>query len=268
MSITTSMTINWSDLYVAPLLQNIAREVRHIRVTSTDIYDKSQQTIINGVKDFSSDLSGLTFNIIPNEVDIESKTIKFSKVKRIELKAFPKILDFISSYSPYIYDFIQDQNIENVDIRIQKPIKYSPVNDNTISQCIEDFLSMKTLLENNDELYPIVFAALIQRFYQQNDNEFKLQMHPTLLKIRKYIDHVNNLFDVNVHILKNYELKLSQDTYSLRDRKFEFLDNNLFSITYPKMYEQNMEIKFLSYISCPDLKEKATNGKNNSNILL
>jgi len=264
---TTSEIVKWPTLYYPQELQSFLQEIKYLNVKETQIENDFQQTTITGDKGYSSSTQlDRQFTLIPNEVIIEKdRTITFNKTKTFDLLNFPQILKFIELQCSYIYDFIQEQNVKSVGVCISKNFRYS--NDlDSITSKINDFELIKNWLEsdiNHDEIQPFVFGALVQNFYQQDSNPFIVNTTSALSRIKTNIQHVNTLFDTNINLLKTYKIKPEIDACFRNGRKFEFFNNQILQTYIFGTYEQNMDIKFISYINCADLREKALNAQLN-----
>ena len=259
------VTVKWSDLFVPSSLQRFAIELKYMEVTDTQIDSEFQQTIVSGVKNYSTQtpLSG-QFELVPGEVNIgKDRSINFIKTKTFDLTNFPNILRFIETHCSYIKDFIQEQNAITVDLCILRNIRYSNDMD-SITAKLNDYQLTKTWLDREDNheiISPFILSAVIQNFYQQNSKPFNINITSALSRIKTEIEHVNSLIDKNIDLLKTYKIKPEIDVCIKDGRKFEFLNNIIFQTHNFNTYEQNIDIKFLSYISCSDLKEKAINAR-------
>jgi len=256
-----SITFKWSDLFTTDSLQNLISEIRYIQITDVQIDSDFQQTVINGIKTYgSSSPLEHQFELIPGEVNIEKdRTLTLIKTKIFDLSKFQNILGFIETNCSYIKDFIQEQNIATVKLCTSKNIRYS--NDReSITIKLNDYQLTKAWLDREDNyetIGPFILAATIQNFYQQNEKSFNIDTLPILSRIKNNIKYVNSLINNNIKLLKEYKIKPEIDACVRNGRSFEFLNNAIFQTQNFNTYEQNMDIKFLSYISCSDLKEKA-----------
>jgi len=257
---TISKTIKWVDLYEPSTLYTFAIDLKYFEITDVQIDMDFRQTTLEGIKSYNRTLSDKQFTLIPDEVEIEKdKTISFTKKKTFNLSDFPNVLNFIYTYCEYISDFIQDQNIKTTDIIIEKTVRYS-TDLTTMTDRINEFALTKHWLEstiNCAEIQPLILASLIQRFYQQNSTVFSLRTTSALSRIKSNILYVNSLLNSNVNLLKTYKIKPELDTCVKDGRNFEFISNLIFNTHTFSIYDQNLDIKFLSYISCVDLREKA-----------
>ena len=262
---TISKIVKWSALYYPQELRNFLQEIKYLNIKETQIETDFQQTTVTGDKGHSSSTPlDRQFILIPDEAIIEKdRTITFNKTKTFDLSNFPQILKFIEIQCSYIYDFVQEQNINSVGICISKNFRYS--NDlDSVSNKIDDFALIKNWLEldiNHNEIQPFVFGALVQNFYQQDSKPFIINTTSALSRIKTNIQHVNTLFNTNINLLKTYKIKPEIDTCFKDGRKFEFLNNQIFQTHNFGTYEQNIDIKFISYINCADLREKALNAQ-------
>jgi hypothetical protein len=267
-----SRTIKWVDLFNPSTLQSFATDLKYFVIENVDIDEEFQQTTIEGTKQYSRQDSGMTWELISKCRNTDGTTqiriapdnsIEFFLMKSFNLSNFPQILRFVTNYCPYICDFIQDQNIQTIDISIFKSVRYS--NDlNIVTDRINDFTLIRNWLnhEHNDELTPLILASLVQKFYQQNSTTFSIKSTSSLSRIKNNLYHVNSLLNNNIDLLKTYKLKLELDPCVKDGRKFEFLGNLIFQTNNFNMYDQNLDIKFLSYINCADLREKALNAES------
>ncbi len=256
-----SITFKWSDLFVVDSLQNFIAELRYIQITDIQIDADFQQTVINGIKTYSSSTPlEKQFELVPGEVNIgKDRTFNFSKTRMFELSNFQNILKFIEIHCSYIKDFIQEQNITTVNLCVSKNIRHSNDKEGIIIK-LNDYQLTKSWLEredNHEMISPFILAAVIQNFYQQNKSVFNIESLPVVSRIKSNIQHVNSLINGNINLLKDYKIKPEIDICVKNGRNFEFLNNIIFQTQNFNTYEQNMDIKFLSYISCSDLKEKA-----------
>lgn len=270
MAETITKTINWSDLFNAYWLGNFLGELRYLAITDVEIDSEFRRTTINGTKTYDRTSLEKEFEIIPNRVRITTdKSFEFFKIKIFSLNNFSEVVKFLINYCSYIYDYIQDQHIEYTDISTQCKIHYPDV-FTVISEKLDSFTSIENWLERMDiqnELCPLILASLIQKFYQQDSCKFNIKINSTLSRIKSNINHINSLLDYNVDLLKSYKLNLDLDVCVKDSQRFEFLNNLILRTMNFSTYNQNMDIKFLSYISRSDLKEKAINAENHSNIL-
>ena len=255
-----SKTLRWSDLYEPSVLQNFATELRYLDIFDSQIDEEFKQTTISGIKSSGRlPVASSTVELIPNELEIsKERSLEFSIIKTFDLAQYPQIVHFVETQCPYIHDFLETESINSVDIEIKREIRY--LHDlSTITSNIGEFVIVKTWMErnNNTELQPFILASLIQKFYQQNSDAFILKPTSALSRIKNNIQHVNSLLNGNVNILKKYRIKQELDSCIRNGRNFEFLNNLIFQTHTISTYEQNMDIKFLSYISCADLKDKA-----------
>jgi len=165
------------------------------------------------------------------------------------------LLKFIENHCQYIFDFIIDKKIESVTLLVTKFVRYSDDTD-TLSYKLEEFQQMKTLLKNqNIELQAFVFAALIKNFYQQNSEPLTISETPQFRQINSYAGQINALLNMNIDTLINYHIKRYTDPCISGD-SFKFLNNNILQINNFNMYEQNLDLKFLSFISQQNLENK------------
>lgn len=265
MTETTSKIVKWTDLVIPESLRSFLQEIKYLNITETQIETDFQQTTVTGAKGYTSSTPlDKTFTLIPNEITIEKdRSFTFSKVKTFELSSFPQILKFIEIQCSYIHDFIQDQNIKSVDMCISKNFRYS--NDlDSVTAKINDFTLIKHWLNseiNHKEIQPFVFGALVQNFYQQDSKPFIINTTSALSRIKTNIQHVNTLFDTNINLLETYKIKPEIDTCFKDGRNFEFISNQILQTNNFGTYEQNTDIKFISYINCADLREKALNAQ-------
>lgn len=256
-----SITFKWSDLFSVESLQNFISELRYIQIVDIQIDLDFQQTVINGIKTYSSSVPlEKSFELVPGEINIgKDRTLTFIKTRIFDLSNFQNILKFIENHCSYIKDFIQEQNIATINLCISKNIRHSNDKESIVIK-LNDYQLMKVWLDseyNYETISPFILAATIQNFYQQNEKSFNMDSLPVLLRIKNNIKYVNSLLDTNVNLLKDYKIKPEIDICVRNGRSFEFLNNEIFQTQNFNTYEQNMDIKFLSYISCSDLKEKA-----------
>lgn len=266
-------TIKWTDLYDIHKLENFLMSLKYFLIKDIQIENEFQQTTLEGIKTYHTQNLDKSFEIVPYQVKIlPDRNLEFFIVKTFKISNFPQVINFVSKHCPYIHDFIIDQNIETVEIGSNKLIRrldnYESLIDKLKSfELIQNWLNKE---DNQEELTPFILAALIQKFYQQRAFIFNLSSLTYFLKIKNHIDYVNSLLDKNIDSLKNYKIKQDTDTClnNSRTQTFEFAGNQVFEFSNSfDIYNQNLDIKFLSYISSVNLREKASNAENNSNIL-
>lgn len=265
MTKTISKIVKWLTLYHPQELRNFLQEIRHLNIKETQIETDFQQTTVTSDKEyFSSTSLDRQFILIPDEAIIEKdRTITFNKTKTFDLSNFPQILKFIEIQCSYIHDFVQEQKVNSVDICISKNFRYSD-NLDSVSNKIDDFILIKNWLEldiNHDKIQPFVFGALVRNFYQQDSKPFIINTTEALSRIKTNIQYVNTLFDTNINLLKAYKIEPGIDTCFEYNRNFKFFNNQIFQTYSFNTYEQNMDIKFISYINREDLGEKALNAQ-------
>jgi len=260
MSDNISRTINWSELYDPLSLKNILKEINSTTIQEVHIDKEYKFALIEGTKRYISSFD-LTYELIPNEVIIEKdKTLTYINSRVIKIKEYPQILNFILKHTPYINDFINEQNIETVEISARENL--TNYDSNNMADRLSNISLVKDWLyrENNKELIPLIFASLIKRFYRQDLNPLKIKTSSILARIKSNIEHVNSLLDSNINELKNYSLNYNTDScvnIGSTLTEFNFISNTMFRTVYFEMYQQNLDLKFLSYISRADLKEQA-----------
>jgi thiol-disulfide isomerase/thioredoxin len=263
-----SILIKWSDLFNPESLQHFLLDMRNLDITNSIADNDFKQTSIEGLKSYSRSNLLNEIDLIPNEVVLkQNRAVQFSTSKRIELKLFPKVVEFVKNYCPYIYDFMQDQNIETVEVFIKISANY-PNDLDVINIKINDYLNLKDWIQKDSiELTPFILAALIKNFYNQNQEPFGIKTSSALLRIKQYINHVISLFDKNINLLKEYIIDKNNDECLMNHLEFNFLDNMILKTNKFDLYEQNLDMKFLSYINRSNLREKLVNAETNSNIL-
>ena len=260
MAETITRTINWSELYDAVSLRSVIKEINSMTVQEVQIDKEYKFALLEGINRYTSNFES-TFDLIPNEVIIEkNKSLTFINTILIELNNYSEILNFISLHTPYIDDFVKDQNIETVEIECRDNLT------NYDTGSMHDKLSMISDIkdwlykENNEELKPLVLAALIKRFYRQDLVPFKVKPTAVLARIKSNVSYVNSLLDENIDKLKNYIINFNMDNcvdMGASLTKFKFINNDLFTTPYFEMYRQNLDVKFLSHISQANLREQA-----------
>lgn len=253
-----TIMIPWSDLYVPNTVLHFLIDLKYLEISDIFIDQDLQQTKLEGATNYATK-SSKTIDLIPDQVLIDTdKSIKLYLTKIFNLEDFSNIVSFIKDNCPYIYDFIQDQNINSVKIAIEKNLRSSS-ELRGIELALDEFLVLKNWLSNEDpkKLAPIVLAALIQKFYQPDSEIFRISTSPALSRIKQYVDHINSLLDDSIDILKNYSIRPELDSCMSNSNLFKFLNHTIVRSKCFQLYQHNMDIKFLSYISCGDLKEKA-----------
>lgn len=262
--------IKWSDLYVPNFLTDFTYELKYLNIIDFEIHENTQETILKCIKGSFRNELDKNWMLIPEQVWIKTdKTIQFRIIKTFKLENFQLVLNFIMNQCPYIYEYIQDQDIKTVEVCSDRTISSSNNLESVVDK-IKAFLGIKIWLEKDDnflELNPIILAALIQKFYQQNSKLFKIHTSLPLSRIKDNIQYVNTLITDKTNILKEYQIKWDLDDCVYNREEFHFLDNEIFKSKYFPLYEQNLDLKFLSYINCTNLKERARNAENHTNIL-
>jgi hypothetical protein len=256
-----SKIINWHELYDPVYLKNILNQLHNMNVQEVQIDNESEFSLIEGQDKYVSVYSS-SFILIPNKVSITNKkTLNYIDVEIINLSNYPHILSFIKQHAQFIDDFIQDQNIKTVEISYSENI--SNYDKEHLHEILNALQNVKNWLHksNNEELTPLVLAALMKKFYRQEDVEtFKFKMSSVLSRIKTNIVFVNSLLNKNIDILKKYSINYNADQcveIGPTSTEFGFISNKMFKTPYFEMYRQNLDLKFLSYISLETLKEQA-----------
>jgi hypothetical protein len=257
MSNIITRDITWASLYYKYTLEQFLQNIKHSTIKSTQIEIESEQTIVTFDTAYSSQDMNTSFTLVPDEVIIEkNKNISFNKLQTFNLVDFPQLLKFVETHCSYIFDFITDQKIENVTISTMKLARHAD-NFDTLFYKLDEFQRIKTLLETNCiELQPLVFAALIKNFYQQNSEPLTTRESSIFNQIYMCNEKINTLFNANIEMVVNYNINPYTDQCIKNGNTFEFLDNFILQTNNFHLYEQNLDLKFLSFISQQNLKYK------------
>jgi hypothetical protein len=258
-----AIVVNWKDMYDPELVYRFLQDMRWTTVNDTFINSENCFTTIDSIDSTILSETG-KFTIIPNEVYYENKIIKFEIVKKIsDLIEFPEVDNFLSTQCSYIKDWIvanpQESEIELVfKVPILRSDDLGTVTDNLI-----DVKLTKSIFEDPKrkvELSVLVLAAIIKKFYQPDDKVFEI--HNLTTDLQKF--HSNN--DVILDIMKNpmkiletYDierddpnnkiLSYHRSNFSVIFKKFKFLQNTILETTIFEIYRQNLDLKFLSYLT-------------------
>jgi hypothetical protein len=256
-----SKSFKWTELYNPEYLYNFAVDLKYFNVNDVDHDEFFQRTTLNGTQAYGSSQFNKDYELVPGKATLcKDKTIKLFLTQTFNLNSFSQIMEFINRHCSYISEYIQDQNIETVSIGINKEVRYTTNLEGVIER-ITDFNLIKNWMEkenNSEELFPLILATLIQNFYQQDTSTFNIRSTSALSRIKNNIHHVNTLMNTNINLLKTYKIKPDIDVCIKNGRTFEFLNNQILNTHTFSIYEQNIDLKYLSYISCADLKEKAS----------
>lgn len=260
-------SFRWSELFDGEYVYALLSDLKYFEIDEVQIDKGFQRTELIGYKrhDRSSQMN--SFEVVPNEVKLDKdKNLIYSTIQTFRLIDYPQIVEFIRKHCPYIYDFLDDENINEINIVCSNEARRLSSLESVISR-IKEYSIMKNWLverqELSEEIVPIVFAAIIQKFYQQDPklNFNLLSITPNLSRIKSNITYVNTLLNHNIDELKTYKLDINIDPCIKNNREFEFLNNKFFKTDNFELYSQNMDLKFLSYISCTNLRDKALNGE-------
>lgn len=263
MADTEIKNFKWSQLFNFEYLHTLAQDLKYFNVIDVEIDNEFQQTEINGAKNYSRSSLDKSFELIPNQVTLEKdKSFTFHIKKSFDLKNFPQVLNFIYNHCQYIYDFMEEKEINEIALHGDINIAYSNSFELMESKLLEYGVTKKWLeVEYSDELNPLILAAMIQKFYWQDlDTKFNIRPNTNLIRIKRSLKFVNNLLDENIDLLKNYQINPDVDACIKNRVRFEFLDNVIFESSNSNfdLYTQNMDIKFLSYISQLGLNDIAS----------
>ena len=266
---TLSFVVKWNELSDADTVNNIIDSLQHCDIFEVNCDPDFHQTTVTGFENYLKFELKQSFELVPNQVTINpDKSLTFFLNKFFTLSEFPQVLNFCKNHCSYIYDYIQDQNIQFVEISVEKDITH--INSlHSISIKLQDFNLLKNYINEgeNSKLSAIVFGALIKNFYQLNPTPFKIKSTESLAKIKQFYEYIDTLFNTRSNIVKKYEMTLDLDGCIINGNTFEYLNNPIITIDKPQLYDQNMDIKLLSYISRLNSKEIYVNEETNSRIL-
>ena len=260
-------SFRWSELFDGEYVYALLSDLKYFEIDEVQIDKGFQRTELIGYKkhDRSSQIN--SFELIPNEVKLDKeKNLQYCTSQTFRLIDYPQIVEFIRKHCCYIYDFIDDENINEISILCTNEARRLNSLESVIGR-IKEYGIMKSWLverqEQQEEIVPIILAALIQKFYQQDSTiSFNLSsITATLSRIKSNVTYVNTLLNHNIDELKTYKLDINIDPCIKNNREFEFLNNKFFKTDNFELYNQNMDLKFLSYISCTNLRDKALNGE-------
>lgn len=254
MSEPTSIRIIWEKCNEPIYIDNLLTELRKITIETVDVDVEQKCTTVNGILKYQYNGND-SFEIVPNKLEItRDKSIVFKLLKEYDITDYHNIIQFISNHCSYIDEYVKDGN-KIVSLSSDMKIVRSN-NVDVISDKLFAIRDMKELFysSNFDTLDPFLFAALIKNFYQQINQPFRIKADIQMIRIKNSILYIKNLLTTDSMILKNYKIN-SLDDQCLSYNSFKFLNTQIVEIDNLALFEQNMDLKYLSLISQPDIKE-------------
>jgi len=258
-----TIVVNWNDMYDPELVYQFLRDMRYTSVNDIHINSENRFTTIEGDYNSSSSAGTGNFVIIPNEAKYEDKTVRFELIKRItDLAEFPEVDNFLSTHCNYIKDWM-DKNPEDKSIELVFRTIVSRYDDlGTVTDYLTNVKLTKSIFEDPKrklELSVLVLAAIIKKFYKADDKEFEIHSLTThLQKFNSNNDVILDIMKNPMETLENYDIESADTNNEVLSRhysknfanfkRFKFLQNTILSTPIFEMYQQNLDLKFLSYL--------------------
>ena len=252
----TTVTINWRLLDYPRELSDILYKLKYIDIKDCFIDKDLEKTQFEGLHIYKTS-SDREYDVVPDRVKLmKDKSILFYMTKEFNLQDYPSVLMFIIKHCPYILEYVNETKLESIKINISQVVQHSN-NSDKLCDKLDEFGHLKNWLEkeNNEHGFnPFVLAALIRNFYRQDSTPFSIINSTQFLRIKNHIEIVNNLIETPER-LETYILNPDSDNcYS--GNLFSFIGNQIVESNVLNIYENNFDIKFLSYVSRLNLGER------------
>ena len=229
-------------------LVGIARKIHHVDYNSESeiatIFYEENATILDPVEIIPNILTKMK---VVNGVG----KLKVHMIYTIDLMKFQKACYFISSLCPYIVEYFLEETPE-LNLEFNTIFERTQTN-NEIAGKVEKFNLVQIAFKNIEMLEPLVFVAMVMKFYQQKEfKRFNINGAKQINIIFKEFNYINQLFINPAPILSTYKIDFYYSNSIIKVgnlKSFGFADQEILTSNNFNLYQNLPELKLIDYIA-------------------